>query len=103
MIKIRAPEIEPSVAWLNTNRPITMKELRGQLVILDFWTYCCVNCMHVIPVLRALEERHAKDPVVVLGVHSAKFEGEKDAARIAEAMRRYDVRHPVVVDRDMAT
>ena len=104
---IHAPEFPAGLTWLNVPGPsprsLTLRELRGQVVILDFWTYCCVNCMHVIPTLRRLEERHAKDPVVVIGVHSAKFEGEKDAARIEEAMRRYDVRHPVVVDRDMIT
>jgi sugar lactone lactonase YvrE len=80
-----------------------MRELRGQVTILDFWTYCCVNCMHVLPVLRQIEERFAGEPVVVLGIHSAKFDSEKDASRIEQAMRRYDVHHPVLVDRDMRT
>ena len=102
-VQVHAPELDPELAWLNTTRPLTLRELRGQVVVLDFWTYCCVNCMHVLPVLRRIEERFAKEPVVVIGVHSAKFDGEKDVARIAEAMRRYDVSHPVVVDRDMRT
>ncbi|MEO6575568.1 MAG: thioredoxin-like domain-containing protein [Polyangiaceae bacterium] len=100
---VHAPEFSPSLAWLNTTRPLSLRELRGQLVILDFWTYCCINCMHVLPTLRLIEERHKDDPLVVIGVHSAKFDGEKDAARIDEAIRRYDIHHPVVVDRDMMT
>src|SRR5262249_21993787 len=97
-----APELEGGLAWLNTDHPLRMKDLRGQVVILDFWTYCCVNCMHVLPILHDLEVRRAKDPIVVIGVHSAKFEGERDPQRIREAMARYGVTHPVVVDRDMA-
>jgi DNA-binding beta-propeller fold protein YncE len=98
---IHAPELPTGLTWLNAPRAIALRELRGHVVILDFWTYCCINCMHVIPVLRRIEEEYASSPVVVLGVHSAKFDAEKDAARVLEAMRRYDVAHPVVVDRDM--
>src|SRR5690349_4125857 len=79
-----------------------MRELRGCVVLLDFWTYCCINCMHVLPVLRAVEERFAADPVVVIGVHSGKFSAEQDPAHIREAIGRYDVAHPVVVDDRMA-
>ncbi|GAC1344207.1 MAG: hypothetical protein NVSMB23_18850 [Myxococcales bacterium] len=99
--RIHAPDFAFVEAWLNTSRPISMRELRGQVVVLDFWTYCCVNCMHVLPVLRDLEERHADDPLVIIGVHSAKFEAEKDAAHIQAAMGRYGVSHPVAVDEDM--
>ena len=96
-----APELDGGIAWLNTDRPLRLEDLRGQVVLLDFWTYCCVNCMHVLPVLAELEERHRADPVVVIGVHSAKFTGEKDPQRIADAIERYGVRHPVVVDSEL--
>jgi thiol-disulfide isomerase/thioredoxin len=99
--RIHAPDLTAATAWLNVDRPIGIRELRGHVVILDFWTYCCVNCMHVLPILRDLEERHANDPLVVIGVHSAKFDAEKDAARIEAAMQRYGVSHPVAVDGDM--
>jgi thiol-disulfide isomerase/thioredoxin len=99
--RIHAPDFAFVQSWLNTDRPISMRELRGQVVVLDFWTYCCVNCMHVLPILRDLEERHAGDPLVVIGVHSAKFDAEKDAAHIQAAMGRYGVAHPVAVDEDM--
>jgi thiol-disulfide isomerase/thioredoxin len=101
-VRIRAPELMPNRGWLNTPRPLSLAELRGQVVVLDFWTYCCINCMHVLPVLGALEARRRNDPVVVIGVHSAKFESEGDPARIEAAVRRYGVEHPVVVDFDMA-
>ncbi len=99
--RIHAPELTGASAWLETDRPLSMRELRGQVVVLDFWTYCCINCMHVLPLLRDLEERHRGDPLVVIGVHSAKFDAERDAERILAAMRRYGVSHPVAVDSEM--
>ncbi|MGH7740101.1 MAG: thioredoxin-like domain-containing protein, partial [bacterium] len=96
---VRAPEFPAGDAWLNTDHPLTMRELRGKIVLLDFWTYCCINCMHVIPDLKRLEEKY-KDSLVVIGVHSAKFKTEKDTANIREAVLRYEVHHPVVNDAD---
>jgi thiol-disulfide isomerase/thioredoxin len=99
---VRAPELDGALAWLNVERPLSLRELRGCLVVLDFWTYCCVNCMHVQPTLRELERRHAGDPFVVIGVHSGKFSAERDPERIREAIGRYGVEHPVAVDDDMS-
>lgn len=102
MSRVHAPELEPSVAWLNTPRALRMRELRGRVVVLDFFTSCCVNCMHVQPVLRALRERLAGEPVQFLGVHSGKFDAENEPERVRAAVRRYGIEHPVVVDREMA-
>jgi thiol-disulfide isomerase/thioredoxin len=99
--RIHAPDLTSATAWLNADRPLLLRDLRGQVVVLDFWTYCCINCMHVLPVLRELEERHVSDPLVVIGVHSAKFDAEKDDGHILAAMRRYGVSHPVAVDSEM--
>ena len=99
--RIHAPDFKGATAWLNAERPLSIRDLRGQVVILDFWTYCCINCLHVLPVLRDLEERHRDDPLVVIGIHSAKFDAEKDAERILAAMGRYGVAHPVAVDSEM--
>ena len=97
---IHAPEIDRSdVEWLNIDRPLSLKKLRGRLVLLDFWTYCCVNCLHLIPVLHDLEQRF-RDRLVVIGVHSPKFTHERDANRVEEAIRRYDIRHAVIHDAD---
>ena len=95
----RAPEaveFPEGAQWLNTDHPLTLDELRGRVVLLDFWTYCCINCMHVIPDLRRLEEKYPE--LVVIGVHSAKFENERDAANISAAILRYGIEHPVLVD-----
>lgn len=99
----RAPELKPEFAWLNTDRPLTFaKELKGQVVLLDFWTYCCINCMHVLPDLAYLEAKFAGEPFVVIGVHSAKFENEGSRQTIRAAIGRYEIEHPVVVDEGMA-
>jgi len=96
---VHAPEFPADSTWLNTRRPLTMAgDLRGRVALLDFWTYCCINCMHVLPVLARLEKRFAGEPFVVVGVHSAKFISEKDPRNIRRAIERYDVAHPVVVD-----
>ncbi|MCC7145947.1 MAG: redoxin domain-containing protein [Phycisphaeraceae bacterium] len=94
-----APEFPAGLDWLNTPRPLSLTELRGKVVLLDFWTFCCVNCLHVIPELRELEERYPKE-LAVIGVHSAKFTNEKDSRKIQQAIERYGVTHPVVNDKD---
>jgi thiol-disulfide isomerase/thioredoxin len=92
-----APELDGGVAWLNTGKPLKLKDLRGKIVMLDFWTFCCINCMHIMPDLVKLEEKY-KDELVVIGVHSAKFENEKDTENIRKAALRYGLKHPIVND-----
>lgn len=88
--------------WINTAEPLTNASLKGQVILLDFWTYCCINCIHVIPDLKFLEEKYKDQPFVVVGVHSGKFDHEKDAENIRMAVKRYAIEHPVVVDSDFA-
>jgi thiol-disulfide isomerase/thioredoxin len=84
---------------LNTAGPLELSDLRGKFVLLDFWTYCCINCMHILPELEKLEDAYPKN-LVVIGVHSAKFETERDSNNITEAILRYHIRHPVINDSD---
>jgi thiol-disulfide isomerase/thioredoxin len=93
----KAPELEGGNGWLNTDKPITLAELKGKIIMLDFWTHCCINCMHVIPDLIRLEKKYPKE-LVVIGVHSAKFKNEQDTDTIRQAILRYDIEHPVVND-----
>jgi DNA-binding beta-propeller fold protein YncE len=97
--RVRAPELEGGRGWLNTDKPLSIAGLRGKVVLLDFWTYGCINCMHIIPDLRRLEEKYAKG-LVVIGVHSAKFENEKETENIRRIILRYGIEHPVVNDAD---
>lgn len=94
---VPAPEFPKDLEWLNTKKPVQLRDLRGKFVLLDFWTYCCINCMHVLPELKELEQQFDKQ-LVVIGVHSAKFTTEKDTANIADAILRYEIQHPVVND-----
>ncbi len=98
--RVQAVELEGGVEWLNAGGPITIKELRGKIVLLDFWTYCCINCMHVLPDLDYLEKKFPNE-VVVIGVHSAKFDNEKETGNIRKAILRYEIQHPVVNDANM--
>ncbi|KAI3440505.1 Thioredoxin domain-containing protein, partial [Psidium guajava] len=95
------PEFPPKLDWLNTSPLQFGRDLRGKVVVLDFWTYCCINCMHVLPDLDYLEKKYKEMPFVVVGVHSAKFDNEKDLEAIRNAVLRYDITHPVVNDGEM--
>ena len=92
-----APELDGGVAWLNTAGPVRMKDLRGKIVLLDFWTLCCINCIHTLPDLARLEKKYANE-LVVVGVHTAKFDNEKNTESIRKAILRYEISHPVVND-----
>ena len=96
---VRAPELNGGVSWLNTAQPLSLEKLRGKVVLLDFWTFCCINCMHILPDLRKLEETFPNE-LVVIGVHSAKFTNEKESESIRQAILRYEIQHPVVNDAD---
>jgi DNA-binding beta-propeller fold protein YncE len=100
---VRVEAFPTGRTWLNVRRPLTWKgDLAGKVVVLDFWCYCCINCMHVLPDLAFLEHKYAGQPFAVVGVHSAKFANEKDAAHVREAVLRYGIHHPVVNDADFA-
>ena len=96
-VRVRAPELPQNYPWLNTDKPLSIKQLKGRVVILDFWTYCCINCLHILPDLKYLENKY-KNSLTVIGVHSAKFDNEKEIENIRQAILRYDIEHPVVVD-----
>jgi len=95
--RVASPDLSGGVDWINTGGPLELKDLRGKFVLLDFWTYCCINCMHILPELKKLEEKYPND-LVVVGVHSAKFTNEEDSKNITEAVLRYEIKHPVVND-----
>ncbi|WP_417384868.1 thioredoxin-like domain-containing protein [Gimesia sp.] len=96
----KAPNIDGGVEWLNTSGEITLKDLRGKVVLIDFWTYCCINCMHVLPDLAYLEKKYPNE-LVVIGCHSAKFDNEKETDNIRRAIQRYEIKHPVINDANM--
>jgi DNA-binding beta-propeller fold protein YncE len=97
--RVRAPELTGGRGWLNTDKPLSMAALKGKVVLLDFWTYGCINCIHIIPDLKRLEAKFPNN-LVVIGVHSAKFENEKETDNIRRIILRYEIEHPVVNDAD---
>ena len=94
---IAAPSLDGATAWLNVAAPLAMAQLRGKVVMLDFWTYGCVNCMHILRDLKTLEQRFP-DELVVIGVHSPKFTNEKDTENLKRILVRYEIEHPVAND-----
>ncbi|PYI39229.1 hypothetical protein CVS30_07720 [Arthrobacter psychrolactophilus] len=101
-VRIRASELEGR-GWLNTGgAELNLEKLRGKIVILDFWTFCCINCLHVLDELRPLEAEYS-DVLVTVGVHSPKFEHEADPVALAAAVERYDIHHPVLDDPELIT
>lgn len=99
--QIAAPEFPADLDWINVDNPLTMNGLLGKIVILDFWTYGCINCLHIIPILEQVEQKYAEE-VVVIGVHSAKFENEGQTENLRQIVQRYEVHHPVINDNRFA-
>jgi DNA-binding beta-propeller fold protein YncE len=94
---IAAPSLDGATGWLNVSAPVTIEQLRGKVVILDFWTYGCINCMHVLRDLKTLEQRFPSE-LVIVGVHSPKFTNEKDPENLKRILLRYEIEHPVAND-----
>ena len=90
------PSFDGGVGWINSG-PIRMSDLRGKIVLIDFWTFCCINCHHVLPDLARLEEKY-RNELVVIGVHTAKFFAEQNTENIRRKVREYRIKHPVVND-----
>jgi thiol-disulfide isomerase/thioredoxin len=102
-VRVRAPELIGKGGWLNTGgKNLSLADLRGKCVVVDFWTFCCINCLHVLDELRELEEKH-RDTVVIIGVHSPKFVHEAEHQAVVDAVERYGVEHPVLDDPELAT
>lgn len=94
-----APDFPGGHTWFNVTRPLTLDDLKGKVVLLDFWTSGCINCQHIIPDLERLEEEFA-DELVVIGVHSGKYDREQEDESVRQAILRYGIEHPVVNDPD---
>ena len=96
--RFETPDFPKGMSWINT-RPLSKRYLKGKFVILDFWTYCCINCLHVLPDLEYLEAKYeAYKGIAFMGCHSAKFTNEKDAQKVRDAILKYNVQHPVIND-----
>jgi len=100
-----APEFTDTEKWFNTpgGRPLTLKGLRGRVVLVDFWTYTCINCIRTLPYLEAWDKRYRKDGLTIVGVHSPEFPFEREAANVEAAIAAEGIRYPVVQDNELGT
>jgi len=100
-----APEFVDNQRWFNTpgGKPLSLRSLRGRVVLVDFWTYSCINCLRTLPYLTAWDRTYRKDGLTIVGVHSPEFPFEKEAGNVEEAVKRNGIHYPVVQDNDLAT
>ena len=100
-----APEFVGNQQWFNTpgDRPLSLRGLRGRVVLVDFWTYSCINCLRTLPYLEAWDKRYRKDGLTIVGIHSPEFPFEKEAGNVEEAIADNGIEYPVVQDNDLAT
>ena len=95
------PQLDGAVQWFNSP-PLTREQLKGKVVLIDFWTYSCINCIRSVPYVRAWAERYRKDGLVVIGVHSPEFAFEKDPANVRKAVADFGISYPVALDNNLA-
>lgn len=100
--RLKVKDFPGGHTWFNSKPLSFQSELKNKLVLIDFWTYCCINCLHVLPDLEYLEAKFAQEPsIAFVGCHSAKFLNEKGSAKVRDAILKYEVRHPVINDDKM--
>ena len=97
-----APELAKISGYINTD-PVTLGDLKGKVVLVDFWTYSCINCIRTIPYLNAWHEKYADDGLVILGVHTPEFEFEKDYDNVRAAVEKFEIQYPVAQDNEKGT
>lgn len=100
--RIKAPEIIPGGAWFNSE-PLTLSKLKGKVVVIDFWTYSCINCQRTLPYLREWNEKYKDKGLVIIGVHAPEFEFEKSEKNVSQAIKDFQLTYPIVQDNDFAT
>lgn len=100
----QAPAL-PDKGWLNTlgNKPLKLDELRGKVVLVEFWTFACVNCRNTLPYVKSWHEKYAKQGLVVIGVHSPEFDFERKTENVQNSLRELGITYPVVLDNDFTT
>jgi thiol-disulfide isomerase/thioredoxin len=100
-----APDFTGNDSWLNTpgGRPLSLRQLRGKIVLVDFWTYTCINCLRTLPALRAWHERYADDGLTIVGIHTPEFAFERERENVEKAVRDNELRYPVAQDNQYAT
>jgi cytochrome c biogenesis protein CcdA/thiol-disulfide isomerase/thioredoxin len=101
----KAPDFTDITQWINTDdeQPLTLTGLRGKVVLIDVWTYSCINCIRTLPHVRGWYDKYEKDGLVIVGLHAPEFEFEKDEGNVRKAIKEYDITYPVAMDNDFGT
>ncbi|MRV76179.1 redoxin domain-containing protein [Duganella sp. FT92W] len=97
-----APEFTGIEKWLNSD-PLTMQQLKGKVVLVDFWTYTCINCVNTLPYVKAWHQKYQQQGLAVIGVHTPEFPHERSTDNVRMALKRFDIRYPVAQDNRYAT
>jgi thiol-disulfide isomerase/thioredoxin len=100
---VSMPDIQGISHWLNTDKPLTREDLRGKVVLVDFWTYSCINCILTFPHINSWHEKYADKGLLIIGVHTPEFDFEKEANNVKAAVAKYGIRYPVAMDNDYKT
>jgi thiol-disulfide isomerase/thioredoxin len=98
----QAPEFKGINQWLNS-QPLTMQQLRGKVVLVDFWTYTCINCIRTLPYVKSWHDKYKDQGLVVVGVHTPEYPIEKSTENVKNALKRFDIHYPVAQDNQYAT
>ena len=96
---VQAPPLDGATTWLNSP-PLTLEQLRGRVVLIDFWTYSCINCINTLPYVRSWAEKYKDQGLTVIGVHTPEFPFEKDVGNVRDALKRFKLTYPIAVDND---
>jgi thiol-disulfide isomerase/thioredoxin len=97
-----APEFTGIDKWLNSE-PLTLQQLRGKVVLVDFWTYSCINCVNTLPYVKTWYQKYKDQGLVVIGVHTPEYPFERDTGKVQAALKQFDIRYPVAQDNSYAT
>ena len=100
--ELPAPELRGTGAWINS-KPFTLASRRGEVVLVDFWTFSCINCKRTLPYLKSWHEKYADSGLVILGVHAPEFNFEKDIENVQEAVEEHGLLYPIVQDNQFST
>ena len=95
-----APEFSGVSQYINSNSSLTLSSLKGKVVLVDFWTYSCINCIRTLPYLKAWNEKYADKGLVIVGVHTPEFDFEKDPVNVRAAVNKFNITYPVLMDND---
>ena len=99
----KSPELSGLTNWINSEPIESIESLKGKVVLVDFWTYSCINCIRTFPHIQDLQDKYADKGLVILGIHAPEFAFEKVPANVQKAVKKYELTYPIAMDNDFST